>query len=171
VGFYSDAYYLGLDDPYPAKKTNFELLDEMLLLKGMTPAVYEQLIPYVTIYGNGLVNINTAPRPVLLALGLSEDLVSKILYVRRGADGEEATGDDFVFSAPYNIVVHLKRFADVSQAEADQIDKLNFETRLATFSDFYMIQSSAELPISGEKKAIRCVFNRKDGRIEYWREY
>ena len=39
------------------------------LVKGMTQQRYDKLINYVTIYGDGAVNINTASKDVLDGLG------------------------------------------------------------------------------------------------------
>ena len=54
-------------------------LDEILLVKGMNKEIYDKLINFVTIYGDGAVNINTASKEVLEALGLADSLVDKIL--------------------------------------------------------------------------------------------
>ena len=91
TGFFSEDYYSNLQYPYPKKSADYETLDEMLLVKGMTQQCYDKLINYVTIYGDGAVNINTASKDVLIALGLQESLVDKILSVRRGRDGLDAT--------------------------------------------------------------------------------
>ena len=47
----------------------FASLDELRLVPGMTPEVFDALAPYVTVYGEGAVNANTAPAVVLSALG------------------------------------------------------------------------------------------------------
>src|SRR5262245_56177871 len=71
VGFVSDEYYQTLKQPYPAKHAPFELMDELRLVKGIDPELYDQVRPFITVYGDGQVNINTAPREVLVALGLT----------------------------------------------------------------------------------------------------
>lgn len=42
------------------------------MVKGYDPVVMDKLRPYVTVYGTGLININNAPREVLMAL--TEDM-------------------------------------------------------------------------------------------------
>ena len=46
-----------------------ETIDELRLVPGMTPQLFEALEPYVTVYGQGTVNVNTAPAVVLDAIG------------------------------------------------------------------------------------------------------
>ncbi len=72
TGFFSDDYYSNLQYPYPKKSADYETLDEILLVKGMNKQMYDKLINFVTIYGDGAVNINTASKEVLEALGLTE---------------------------------------------------------------------------------------------------
>ena len=83
-GFFSDDYYKNLAYPYPMKDHPFERPDELLLVKGVDRKIYEALLPYVTVYGDGRVNVNTASRRVLEAIGLEGDVVEKVLKVRRG---------------------------------------------------------------------------------------
>jgi general secretion pathway protein K len=61
-GFYSQDYYANLQYPYPKKSADYETLDEILLVKGMDKQKYDKLINFVTIYGDGQVNINTASK-------------------------------------------------------------------------------------------------------------
>src|SRR3989338_4924475 len=44
-------------------------LEELLLVPGMTPALFAALQPFVTVFGHGAININTASSTVLNALG------------------------------------------------------------------------------------------------------
>lgn len=46
-------------------------VEELLLIDGMTEALYARLIPLVTVYGTGLVNINAAQAAVLTVLALA----------------------------------------------------------------------------------------------------
>lgn len=47
----------------------FDSVEELLLVSGMTQALYAALKPYLTVYGSGAVNVNTASSVVLQALG------------------------------------------------------------------------------------------------------
>ena len=94
-----DAYYGSLAPPYAAKRAVFESLAEVALVRGMTPERFAVVARYGTVYPKlgSPVNVNTAPREVLLALGLSPALVNGILAYRLGGDGRPGTDDDGVF--------------------------------------------------------------------------
>ena len=50
---------------------------------GMTPEIYAEASPYLTTRGDGQVNINTAPVPVLRALpGMTDATINMILQLR-----------------------------------------------------------------------------------------
>lgn len=53
----------------PCHNAPFDTVDELRLVPGMSPAIFEAIKPYVTVYGAGLVNANTAPVVVLDAIG------------------------------------------------------------------------------------------------------
>lgn len=170
TGFSSDNYYSSLKSPYEAKQAEFELFDELRLVKGMTRKVFDEVIPYVTIFGDGKININTASREVLLALGLDASIADKILIARRGNDHQEATEDDFIFQKTFDVVSEMKSFIDVQSFEADQIDRLNKEAKLKTASSFYRITCSALLRNEDRRFKTVAVYNQTDKWVEYWHE-
>jgi general secretion pathway protein K len=62
----------------------FVSLDELLNVRGMTPERFALIRPYLTLLGTGEVNLNAAPRPVLLALpGMTEEAVALLLRRRQ----------------------------------------------------------------------------------------
>jgi len=78
-----EQYYRGRTPPYACKNAPVASLEELLLVKGMTPellfgdAGHEGLADSITVMGdNGTVNLNTAPLPVLQAL--SPDMTQKL---------------------------------------------------------------------------------------------
>jgi len=77
-----NAYYQSLDQPYPAKNGPLDCIDELLMIKGVTRSLYygtkemPGLRQLLTVYGDGKININTAPKPVLRAL--SEDVTADL---------------------------------------------------------------------------------------------
>lgn len=170
TGFYSDEYYANLQFPYRPKEAAFETWDELLLVRGMNEGILRQMRRFFTIYGDGKININTAPWQVMAAVGLSEELAIKIIAVRRGPDGVDTTADDYAFLKSYDAAAELSQVLDLTTEETEQIDAWNISGKLSTGSLFYSIQSEARLDRSQEKKVILCVFNIKDDKIEYWRE-
>ena len=73
-----NSYYTSLENPYACKNGPMDSIEELLLIKGITPALYfgdtEQnqlpLSEYLTVNGDpdGAVNVNTAPVEVLAAV-------------------------------------------------------------------------------------------------------
>ena len=170
IGFYSDDYYANLEFPYPEKKDQFELMDELLLIKGIDRAVFEKLSQYLTVYGDGRVNINTASKEVLMALGMGESLVDKILAVRRGADGFEYTFDDHIFHKTFDVATEVGAVLKIDSNDIRQINQFNVKGWLTTTSYYYTVRSIGHLVNTSEQKTIRCVFNTRESHIEYWNE-
>lgn len=50
-----DSYYQGLPLPYRCKNAGFGSLEELLMVRHVTPELYAAIRPYVTIYGDGVV--------------------------------------------------------------------------------------------------------------------
>lgn len=86
--------YYGLQNPpYQARNAALDSLDEMLLVKGYSPAVFKKLSPYVTVYGDGLVNVNTAPREVITALSgdITVDMAQRVIDYREKEPFKDAS--------------------------------------------------------------------------------
>ena len=61
----------------------FREIEELLQVQGMTPAIFQRVQPYLTTHGSGIVNLNTAPEPVLRAVpGVTDAIVAQILSLR-----------------------------------------------------------------------------------------
>ncbi|MFH0796388.1 MAG: hypothetical protein V2A65_04940 [Candidatus Omnitrophota bacterium] len=161
-----DSDYRYSSTPYEAKDGPYEIPEELLLVKGMSREIFEQIREYVTVYTEGKININTAPLEVLRALGLDERLAAKILTFRKGQDGVEGTPDDNVFTSP-DVVATLNQFVVLGPDEISQFS--NLAGRFTTASNNFMIKSIARLNNRNDSYAIVAVCNRK-GQIKYWRE-
>lgn len=68
-------YYMSLPNPYKAKNANFDTLEELLLIKGMTPEILygdggnKGAIAFFTVTSKrNAINVNTAPKEILTAL-------------------------------------------------------------------------------------------------------
>lgn len=93
-----DQYYLSLAPSFRARHASFEEIEELLLVKGMTPDLFYgtfvrdpqgRLLPQaglrdcVSVYGSiGAVDANYAPPAVLIAVGLSPAAVEAIVQRR-----------------------------------------------------------------------------------------
>lgn len=117
-----DEYYQDLKSPYNCKNKEFEIVEELFLVKGITPEVFygedidedgilEQfevgIQNSVTVHGSGKVNINTGSRTVLAALfgEAFAELPDRIIEYRRGMDGDIGTDDDRWFGKGKEILI------------------------------------------------------------------
>lgn len=83
-----DTYYKTLEKPYACKNAPLEFVEELLLIRGITKELFygteerPGISDYVTTYGDGKININTADPLILRALsdhmddGMVEEMVS-----------------------------------------------------------------------------------------------
>ncbi len=77
-------FYATLPEPYEPKNGPFESLEELALVKGITPEIFELLREHLTIYGSGKININFASKEVLLAVPLmTGEIAGAIVQLRK----------------------------------------------------------------------------------------
>src|SRR4030043_741794 len=80
-------YYMSLPNPYKAKDANFDTLEELLLVKGMTPEILygdgkkKGIINFLTINSKtSQININAAPKEVLTSIpGITPEFADTII--------------------------------------------------------------------------------------------
>ncbi len=145
-----EQFYRGLKPPYAPKNGLLDSVEELLLVKGFTPevlgAVGEHLTPYVP---DGLVNINTAPRPVLASLSeeMTNELADELIRFRKNAP-----------------------FTDRSQVmKVPGFEKAGFsiQDRITTTSSIWRIHSRAKAgDVIREVEAVVQL----GGGVLYWRE-
>jgi hypothetical protein len=85
-----DGYYGSLPDPYKAKDAPFSSIEEMTLVRGVTPDIFENIKDFITVYGDKeiSINVNLASKEVLSSiLGLSDDIVDELaLYIEENGN-------------------------------------------------------------------------------------
>ncbi len=169
-GFYSDEYYSNLASPYAKKDAPYQMLEELHLVKGIDDALYEQMMPYVTVYGDGKVNINTASSAVLYALGLEDETISKIISSRRGQDGVEATSDDHIFIRTFDVASDVAAFVKLTGQDIRAIDSLNARSLLTVnFGDWSCV-IKARMLRKANSVDVRMVFAGATGAVLLWKE-
>ena len=105
-------HYMSLPNPYKAKNANFDTLEELLLVKGMTPEILygaegkEGIIDFLTVNSKVTkININAAPREVLLAIpGITPELADAIITIREAQDIQDIQGilgNNYPMASPY----------------------------------------------------------------------
>jgi len=85
-----NAYYQSLEEPYACGNGPMDSLDQLRLVKGMTPALFDGkdgrpgISSHLTVHGDGRININTAGPLVLQALSddMDEDMARDMMAYR-----------------------------------------------------------------------------------------
>jgi general secretion pathway protein K len=76
---------------------NFRDVGDLQDVMGMTPEIYAEAEPYLTTHGQGFINLNTAPVPVLRVLpGITDAVINTILQYR--SQGRRIETVDEVFT-------------------------------------------------------------------------
>ena len=164
VGSAEDFHYRGLKYPYDAKDDYFESLDELLLVNGMTMEIFERIKDYVTIWGSGEVNVNTAAREVLLAVGLNQGLADKILSFRMGND-EQVGG---FFSSLSEVSSKISQAYSLSDSELALLS-LAADRFLTVSSSAFMVKALIRLDGRPASREALSVIDKKGG-VLYWKE-
>lgn len=95
-----DNYYLGLSPAYRTGNTLMVSPSELRAVRGMTPVLYRQLLPYIAALPTATaINVNTAPAPVLQSLAdLPEGSGQKLAAMRSGSPWKSV--EDFKGAGP-----------------------------------------------------------------------
>jgi type II secretory pathway component PulK len=152
-------YYHGLAHPYEAKNAPFERIEELMLVQGVDARVYDRIKDFLTLYGDGKININTASPEVLLAAGVPKDVVESILSIRRGHDGIEGTPDDGIFEDPSGIVAKISQHSSLTPEELSGLSQVVGDS-LVTASLYYTVHSKAQLLNKKINGHLWCVVDR-----------
>ncbi len=169
-GSAEDSYYKNLSEPYGCKNKDYEILNELLLVKGMNKDIFNKVRDFITVYGiSKAVNINTASKYVLYAVGINKDIVDKIIAYRDGDDGEPGTVDDNIFTSSASVVSQLSQYYSLSLGNVANLSNVVAGGFIRVSSDYFSIASYAKLDYSSVKESIRCVVDKK-GNILFWQE-
>jgi len=92
-GAENNDYYLRLSRPYLSKGGPLTSLEELYLVKGYGKEELKELSKFVTVYTDGKVNINTAPREVLRALNtdITDEMARNVVSYRKGTPFRETS--------------------------------------------------------------------------------
>jgi general secretion pathway protein K len=167
-------YYQSLSPPYRAKNAPLDRVEELLLIRGVTPELYQGtpatdtdparpgLADIFTTMTSGTINVNTASAIVLQALGLDDTQVQAVLARRDGADGIPGTDDDLPFHSAAEFFAAVGTL-DPATAQAAQ-------PLVAVTSSFFTVKSTGE--VGGVKRTILATLYRNGGKIQtvMWRE-
>ncbi len=77
-------HYNNLETPYGCRNGSLETTEELLLVKGITQDVFERMREFITVYGDGKININHASKRVIESLSEKMDsALARIIVDRR----------------------------------------------------------------------------------------
>ena len=154
-----EEYYSSLAKPYHCKNGDFESLEELLLVKGVTPEIFDKVKDIITIYGDGVVNMDTADMQVLQVAGLDKKTAEMIIRSRANTYADMASKTDA-----------LIKENGVSAQEALELQRVMGAGLLGGQSYNFRGYSSGRLPGSARSADIEFVYDRNDKIIKYWRE-
>lgn len=152
-------YYKRLSPPYSSKNAALDSVEEVLLVKDYTPAIYKGIKRFITVYSDepiGMnttfkININTAPKEVIMALAaeITEDMAARVI--------------DFRDTNPF------KDTADIRKVAGFETLGFNLQDRITVKSNIFRVYSKGE--VGGGLREAEAVVNLQGGySVLYWRE-
>ena len=165
-------YYQSLNPPYKAKNGRIDTIEELLLVRGVTPEYFYGypekdvngtityrygLSRYLTVYSNNpQVNINYAPLAVLQSVPGMPPEAAKAIYDRRH-------------------VKPFKTIQDISRDLGISLDSKTMPLLNLNQTGFYTLTAAAHATNSKVRRVIRCIVNIDPGskslyRTLYWNE-
>ncbi len=121
-------YYMSLKNPYKARNADFETMEELLLVKGITGELLHGgssrgLIDILTVNAkSGKINLNAAPREVLLAIpGMTPELADALIE-NRGA--QPALSMQEILGGTYAAIA---KYADALETQVFTVDAAGYQ--------------------------------------------
>jgi type II secretory pathway component PulK len=165
-------YYSALNPRYECHNGKFSATLELLLVKGVGVEVFDRVEPYITVFGDRKVNINTASAEVLACIseaagndgGVSASLGAKIAEFTSGGGVIREPG---VRTA----VKELTEQAGLSSKESKALSR-GFFGYIKINSGFLRGKSRGWAEDGRDPDAeIEFVLDRQSGKPVFWREY
>ena len=120
-------------------------------------------------FGDGLINVNTADVVVLRAIGFNEELSYKFIRYRIGVDDLFETADDGIFTETGKIAECFTYFEPLSPSELEIVNQK--QSLLKVSSRYY--SAVCEGNVSGTKARITAVIDKESeegNQIVRWNE-
>jgi len=124
-----DDYYMSLPNPYKTKNANFDTLEELMMVKGITQEMLygkgEQrgIIDFLTVNsGRSQINLNAAPKEVLMAIpGITPEIADAIINYRQDKEITNITEIQAILGANYNL---MSRYISTGGSNTFTIDSI-----------------------------------------------
>lgn len=135
--------YRRFNPPYSVKNARFDTLEELHMVKGMTDDVYRKIAPYLTVYGEGLINVNTADSLIIQSLDIGEGI-------------DESIAGRLIENRPYE---SKQKFIDSLPADVkSRFTTTNAKDTIDFKSGFFAI--TAEGKVQNTRKIVRAIIRR-----------
>ena len=178
-------YYAQMAVPYACKSAPLESIWELLLVRGIDLDIFggvnrerltekdnplwryreSGLRDFLTVYGDGRVNLNTACPEVLFAAvpGLDESMIESLLWFRDGTDGVARTADDRGIES-FEMLQEIGGMTDFAINQAAM--------RCVLSSDVFHVRVQVTERKSGAQLDLDVGFTRGERGLEtiFWRE-
>ena len=160
---------------YTNKRNSFSNVEELMLVKDVTPEIYNSVKDFITVYGSGMVNLNTA------GLSTIEILIATcVKQLEKESVADREPGDlanrIHTLQQDKNMFANLADMQNKLQGEGGLTSaQLNIFGKLASYADvkstcFYIV-SSGKIERDNFTYTIECVYDRQPpGKIVYYHE-
>jgi general secretion pathway protein K len=134
---------------YNAKNSYLWSVDELKFIQGVDEKIFKTISPFITVYGNGQININTAKLPVLVSLNnnMTESLAKKIV--------------DYRENTPFENKNYIVRVSGLETIGIQILDRITVKS-----SNFRVI---AKAKVEEITRVVESVMDTSM-KIYYWRE-
>jgi len=144
-------YYQRQDAPYRCKNAPIDTAEELLLIKAMTPDVFARIRDYITVYGDGKININSAP--ALVIESLSENMnpvLARIIIERRRF-------------RPFESIVELRNIAGMTESIYQDIADM---ATVRAAEPYYQVICEADVDDVSQRITAILRKNSKTGTVD-----
>jgi len=126
-------YYMSLPAPYKSKDGNFDHLEELLLVRGMTRSILygtggkPGLINYLTVYtSSAQININAARPEILKAIpSITDEMVRTIIDYRTADNGKkDGSGLQSMLSANY---AKIASYVTITDSNVYSVEAIGYQ--------------------------------------------
>ncbi|HIO92328.1 MAG TPA: general secretion pathway protein GspK [Leucothrix mucor] len=146
-------YYQSLEKPYMTANALITNPSEVLLLKGMTKELYGKLLPFISTSPSKTINVNTAPKEVLEAVGFDTNAVNSIIKLRDEAPFESMT--DFWDSTEVKDLFDPK--TELGKRKKD------YSITLGNTTNYFLLKG--QVNINNTRIFINSILERKKGKV------
>ncbi|MFH0856108.1 MAG: hypothetical protein V1869_06365 [Candidatus Omnitrophota bacterium] len=149
---------------YPAKARPFANIAELMLVKGIDAEAFNKIHNAITVYGNGGININTAPEETI-------EILCRSLAKQNNANesSSKAVADEFLSLRNAKLAFKDKAEITLSFTDSDELNIFNeFLNTGQLKSENFLIEVKGN---TGKiKSKVSIVYNRKDNSIKSYYE-